>query len=152
MINPDDSSGQEWAEFAPITRFESSDRSCISVVDLSKTYKENAESYRRAYMLGDGRRTVRIRDEIELKESGDIYWFLQTFANADIESEKKAVLSIGFKKMIMEIASEEPYEFYVEDAAGITRSRGTGLAGRKTRSYKIHRAEICKCNGKIHTV
>lgn len=134
VINPDDSSGQEWAEFAPITRFESSDRSCISVVDLSKTYKENAESYRRAYMLGDGRRTVTIRDEIELKESGDIYWFLQTFAEVDIESEKKAVLSIGFKKMIMEIASEEPYEFYVEEAAPLPESpeaEGQGLPGGK---------------------
>lgn len=122
VINPDDSMGQEWAEFAPVTRFESSARSCISVVDLSKLYKNNAESYRRAYMLGDGRRTVKIRDEIKLKESGDVYWFLQTFANVEIENEKKAVLSIGFKKMIMEIDSDEPYEFYVEDAVPLPTS------------------------------
>lgn len=73
-------------------------------------------------MLGDGRRTVKIRDEIKLKELGDVYWFLQTFANVEIESEKKAVLSIGFKKMIMEIDSDEPYEFYVEDAVPLPTS------------------------------
>lgn len=139
VINPNDGTGQEFDSFSPIIRFENSERSSIAAIDLTDAYRTQTESYVRGYMLGDSRRTVTVRDEVKLKEPGELYWFMQTSADVTIESPKKAVLKIGFKKMVMEIESDAPYEFYVDETVPLPTSpaaEGQVLPGKKRVTLK----------------
>lgn len=55
---------------------ESKDKGAYSVIDLTECYQRDVTSAKRGYMLGDDRRSVVIRDEIEFKGTdNEFYWF-----------------------------------------------------------------------------
>ena len=90
--------GQYLDAYAPLTRFESGEKSALMVVDLSDAYRDDAASVTRGYLFSDNRRTLLVRDEIDLLEESDGYFFMHT--KADIETDgKTATLSCGGKKL-----------------------------------------------------
>ena len=61
-------------------------RGAYSITGLSNCYVNEANSVRRGFMLADERRSVVIRDEIDLKHNdSEIYWFMHTDGTVSIE-------------------------------------------------------------------
>ena len=105
VINPDSDHarnlyGEGWFEkneFAPTGGF--------SIINLDEPYNNKALSYRRGYMLGDGRRSVTIRDEISLKDKSDVYWFMHTKAEMTVDGNR-VILTQGNEKLYMDCVIE----------------------------------------------
>ncbi len=106
VINPDESAGQELTAYCPIIRAESKPRGAIQVIDLTSAYSSDADKVHRGFMLKDDRRTAVIRDEIELLEKSDVYWFMHTEAEVELVSSDTAILTKNGKRMQLKFIAE----------------------------------------------
>ena len=108
VINPDEEPvlTQDPYESAPITRFESNERSGISVVDLSRVYKAEALSVTRGLMMFNNRSYVMVQDEFNLRGESTLYWSAHTEARVDILSDKLARLTLNNKSIYALIISD----------------------------------------------
>lgn len=92
-LNPIGELGQEQFATARISRFESSQRSSIAVVDMTEVYGSRVKQAQRGLMMDEGRSQVVIRDEISLSGKMDLWWFLHTSqsVNVTVENNGKAL-------------------------------------------------------------
>ena len=117
VINPSADMGQENSADCPITKFVSKNKGAYAITDLTSAYSTEADSVIRGFMLTDDRRTVIIRDEISLKDTSEVYWFMHTMADIDIEDSNTAVLKIGNKSMQLKMQVEGAVAELYETAA-----------------------------------
>ena len=111
VINPSeltDSDGTEYygqalGEAAEIIAFESASSGAMSVYDLTELYKRDVNSYKRGYYFGDNRHSLIIQDEVSLKESSELYWFMHTMADIQIIDNNTAILTQDGKKLRAEL-------------------------------------------------
>lgn len=90
VINPSsDSPGQIPGANTYLESSASSDGTSFMIYNLTEAYADNASEYKRGFYLGDGRESLVIRDEISLKDTSDIYWFMHTEAEIIIDDDKK---------------------------------------------------------------
>lgn len=123
VINPSEAAGQDTDGYAPITRYETSDSSALSVIDLSSDYKETTNKYERGFLLSDNRRVLTVRDEISLKEESEMYWFGHTTANVEIIGNNTAILTSDNKQLKVEFATDaEEYDLSVMNAEPMATS------------------------------
>ena len=88
----------------PITRTDS----VYSTVDLSAAYAANASSYRRGFRMTDNMRTLTVRDEISLKGSTKLYWFMHTDGAIEIIDNETALITKNGKKLKVRILTNAP--------------------------------------------
>lgn len=106
VINPSSDAGQSMSADCPITQEVSKSRGAYQVLDLTSAYNTQVNSYYRGYMLTDNRNTAVIRDEISLKNSSSVYWFMHTKASIEVIDNTRAILTIGSKKMQVDVSCE----------------------------------------------
>ena len=99
VINPDETAGMNLESVTSVEKLVSKEKGAYSIADLSPAYSEYAEEAKRGYMLGDDRRSVTIRDEIKLKASSDVYWFMHTDAEIELIDNQTAVLKKNGKQI-----------------------------------------------------
>ncbi len=106
VVNPTRSDpGQNLDKQAYFEKMESGGNSAYSVLNLTEIYN-GVNSYKRGYMLGDGRQTLTVRDELSFKEQSAFYWFAHTKADINILKDgKSAVLSKNGKSVLVKFAS-----------------------------------------------
>ena len=105
VINPDSSPGHDLDANTVVERFENNAEEAFAVLDLSDAFKQHATSVKRGYYMMDGRSSVLIRDEVELKGPSDIYWFMQTRAKVTINGNQ-AILTQDGKQLILHFVSD----------------------------------------------
>ena len=110
VINPtEDSYYQNLEATSYITKQESKERGAYTVMDLTTAYSENADKAIRGYRLTADRSAVEIRDELQLKNEGDVYWFMQTKADVEIaEDGKSAILEQKGKRVKISFITDAP--------------------------------------------
>ena len=113
VINPDSGPDQNVYSKAYITKFRSSDNIAAAVIDMTDVLKKNADSAKRGLLFTDSRTSLVIRDEIKLKGMSDVYWFMQTTADAEINGNT-VILSKDGKKVKLEYICSNPGEIAVE--------------------------------------
>ncbi|MBQ4528323.1 MAG: discoidin domain-containing protein [Clostridia bacterium] len=92
FINPD-----EYGEYDPnvkamMTRFESKPRGAIAVLDMTDTHLGKAKKAERAMQMTDDRRSIVLRDEIELtNDNSKVYWHMITDKKAEVNADGKSV-------------------------------------------------------------
>lgn len=82
--------------------------SVYSTVDLSAAYGANANSYIRGFRMTDNMRTLTVRDEISLKGSTNLYWFMHTDGSVEIVDSTTAVITKNGKKLKVRISTNAP--------------------------------------------
>ena len=107
VINPDAYRGQEHVANCPIIRQESKPKGGIAVLDLQEAYMRDTNSAIRGYKFDERRNTLTIRDEIDKKDDGELYWFLHTRAEVTIQGNS-AVLKQEGKQMNFSFVSNDP--------------------------------------------
>ncbi len=84
-------------------------RGAIGVMDLSQAYAGYATSAVRGYMLTDDRRSVVVRDEIDLTNpDSTVHWHIQTKAEVEFVGDNQAILSQNGKKLLMTVETNSP--------------------------------------------
>lgn len=153
IINPTDAEddfGINPQSFAEFDYIRAKDRGAFTILDLSSAYDRDAVSARRGYMLADSRRSAVIRDEIELKDSSQIYWFAHTKADIEIVDNNTAYLTLEGKKVKMTFTTNaEEYELKVMAAEPLDTS--PKIAQTNNSAVGIQKlAIILKGSGKIY--
>lgn len=89
---------------AKITAFQSGENEAAAIMDLTDAQRNNAVSAKRGFWFTDNRKSLVIRDEISLKASSTLYWFMQTDADVSV-SESGATLTQGGKSVKLEFVT-----------------------------------------------
>ena len=113
VINPKEKGhgNQEYRSLGSLELVESKPRGAISKVSLTDAYRRQVNNALRGYMLNDNRMAITIQDEISLKQTSEIYWFMHTNSDIEISEDKRsAVLTIKGKKIQMEVESDYDFE------------------------------------------
>ena len=121
VIDPDASAGQVINASSYVTDYMFSDNDAYAVYDMSQIYSTWASAYKRGFYVGDNRRSLTVRDEITLKNTSKIYWFMHT--KADIEpTENGAILTKNGKKLNLEIKSNCSFKVSKAEAKPLSTS------------------------------
>lgn len=122
IINPGDKPLQNVYASAEFEKYELSDAASYSVIDLSEAYKDYASEVKRGIGIINNRSSVIIQDEIKTTKPSEIYSAFHTEADVEILADKKsAVLSIGDKRLMVELISDAG-EFIVMDPVPLKTS------------------------------
>lgn len=117
VFNPDTNEDFVWESNTPLVRFESAPKGAIAVYDNSEGYSKWCTGVTRGFYVGDDRRSLTVRDEFTVIESGtEVYWNMQTAANVEIQGNK-AILEQNGKLLQIEFASDtEDFEIIATPA------------------------------------
>ncbi len=98
--------GQSLTAHCDFTESYSGEEESYAVLDMTEAYSENAKSAIRGMKVNKKENYVQLRDEINVGEKNDIWWFMHT--DAEIQTYgKKAVLTLGDKQLVAQILSDE---------------------------------------------
>ncbi len=124
VINPDKYGGQNLLFGDTISGFKASDSEAFAYASLAGAYRDDVSSYMRGIKMFDNRRKVLVKDEINLKESSEVYSFLSVYqSQIDLLPDGSgAILSKGDKKMLVKIKANAPFELSVTDAVQMDSS------------------------------
>lgn len=116
IINPGKNIGQNIISDDKMEAFVSKERGSYAITSLASAYKGYAKDVKRGIMLGDDRRSVTIRDEIELNEGdNEIYWFMHTSISNKITylDDNTLVMDYKDKKVkLMFVTNADSYEVF----------------------------------------
>jgi len=104
VINPSTDKDQKIGADTKVEKFVSKQDYSFAIMDLTSAY--DAKSVRRGILMGDNRKSITIRDELELNSENDVvYWYMHTDANVNIINNI-AYLSKGSKEMQLEFSAQ----------------------------------------------
>ncbi|MCS7254176.1 MAG: heparinase II/III family protein [Armatimonadota bacterium] len=123
VINPSKEPDQDPGAFARVVRFVSRKDAAFAIADLTPAYSAHALSVRRGVKLvrEAGRNAVVIQDEVELKSLGDVYWFMHTPAQVQIDGAT-AILRQGDAVLLCRILSPADAQFTLMEAKPLPSS------------------------------
>jgi hypothetical protein len=109
IINPEldnlDYFGQDSAS-AKSEILVSKPRGAIATIDLSRAYRTWTNSAIRGFMMSDDRRSITVRDEIDLLEpNSEIYYSLHTRAKVEKLNDTQMLLTNNGKKMLVSLVT-----------------------------------------------
>ena len=153
VINPSDDPGQDKNGYGPITAFEENDMGSYSVVDLTSCYNSFVTSAKRGIKTQDNRRSVIVRDELELKAKYPVYWFMHSPVKADkiekISNNKFIITKNGKQIAVLIDTNLDDFEAYVMKAEPLeTTSTPLGQQNKNTNFSKI--AIKANAGGKVY--
>ncbi len=95
-----------------------------SVLDLTDAYERDVKKYHRGYYLGDDRNTLTVQDEVSLKKTSELYWFMNTKQKIDIIDNNTAKLTApNGKTLTVDVYTNIPsYELKVMDCKPLPSS------------------------------
>jgi hypothetical protein len=106
---------------AKAVSFDSSPERCVFEIDMTPVYADWAKTAHRTFHLDrprGGTPFASVRDDIELAEPCDVYWFMHTRAEVTIASGgRRAELRLGGKTLYADLIEPAGARFEVLDAA-----------------------------------
>jgi len=123
VINPSQEPDQDPRAEAKIVRFVSRPDKAFAVADLTPAYARHAQKVLRGVMLDRKGQFVLVQDEVELKQQGEIWWFMHTPASVQVSDDgKTAILAQGGKQLRATLLSPDGARFAVMDARPLPTS------------------------------
>ena len=124
VIDPSQDGGQKVSSGDIINKFKSSDLGAYAITDLTKTYADTAESYKRGVELINNRSTFAVQDEVKLYKEEEVYSFYNiNKCEAEIsEDGKSVILTKGNKKVKANIICDKDYELSIMSSDPIPTS------------------------------
>lgn len=117
QINRNSERGQILDSISPIIDYKSEPSGAFAKMDLTPAYAHVANSAIRGFGLLENRSKILIQDELNLKQTSDIWWLMHTRATIEVsEDGKSAVLHQKGKRMRAAIVSPAEGNFYAMEA------------------------------------
>ncbi len=121
VIGPSEAADQDPKAGCRIGRFSSKPSLAFAIADLTNAYAGRAKNVERGIALVDRRFTI-VQDEIT-GARGDVWWFMHTSAEIQINAEgRTATLNQGGKKLAARITSPADVRFEVREAEPLPTS------------------------------
>ena len=119
QVDPKNYYGQKLKAFAQLIDLEmNKPKGAKAAFDLTDAYSRDVTKYIRGYYFGDDRSTLVVQDELSLKSSSEVYWFMQTPAEIEIVDNSKAILRKDGKTLQVEVVCSVPgYELKAMEAS-----------------------------------
>ncbi len=115
--------GQKLKANAPLTLYETAPRAAMAAYDLSDAYERDVDAYTRGYYFGDNRNTLQVQDEIKLKATSELYWFMHTDQTIEIIDNNTARIKSPSASLRVEVYCEGgTHELKVMDAVPLPTS------------------------------
>ncbi len=125
-------------------------RGAYSITGLSNCYVNEANSVRRGFMLADERRSVVIRDEIDLKHNdSEIYWFMHTDGTVSIEDGHAIIEKNGKKVKLSYITNAAASEITVKKAVQLFPDESVVATQKDLSKYSKVSIRL-KASGKVN--
>ncbi|MDF2651327.1 MAG: type protein [Paenibacillus sp.] len=123
VMNPDGTPDQDPLAFGRIVEYLSEPDRGYAIVDMATAYDAHVDSARRGIALMDDRTKILIQDEVEMTAAGELWWFMHTKANIELQSDgQSAILQIGEKRVWVGIASPTSATMIAMDARPLPAS------------------------------
>lgn len=149
VINPNKGPDQNPNGITKVVSFKSMTDKAFSIINTTSAYNDAVKTLR-GLMIFDNRTKVLLQDEIELKDFGDVWWFMHTSKNISIEDNgQTAVLSDGDKKLWIHIISPDKNLRFTEMDAKPLSSSPNPIGQNKNegiRKLVIHVNHVKKLN------
>ncbi len=137
VLNPGKGPDQDPKAVAPIERFESEAGKTIAIVDLSAAYGGAGRKIERGIAMLE-RRSVLVQDEISSPQPAEVWWFLHTPAEVELQPDAAgAVLRLGKQKLTAMIVSPKTARFEILPAAPLPGSPNPGMQAKESRIRKL---------------
>lgn len=123
VINPSYKADQISDAQSPIISYNSTAEDVFAVTDFTDAYRDHARKVHRGLRLFDDRKTLMIQDELVLKGTGEVWWFMHTRAEITVlNNGQQVILEKNGKKLLATIQSSEPASFSVVEARSLPSS------------------------------
>lgn len=122
VINPSSSLGMNRDASAKVTEPCIKNGNIFSTVDLSSAYSEYATSYIRGFKMYNNLRTLIVRDEIMLKNTSPLYWFMHTQGEIKIVDNNTALITQNGKTLKVSVDMNVPHVLTSSPAESFTTS------------------------------
>ncbi len=84
-------------------------------------YNSSASKYLRGFYVGDNRRSLTVRDEIELTKDSELYWFMNITADDVYINGKEIILTQNSKKLKLQFdTTASDFEVYIKPGGTLT--------------------------------
>lgn len=149
VVNPDENLERNLYGVCYAEKSDLREAGGYTILNLDETYNNRVDGYRRGYMLDDNRQSVVIRDEIDLRGAGEIYWFMQTKAEIEADSSR-AILTRDGQQLYMDVIVEGgTYEVLKMEAAPLPTSPNPSAQTDHTKNYSKVGIKV-KGNGRVN--
>ncbi|NQX64145.1 Ig-like domain-containing protein [Paenibacillus qinlingensis] len=129
VINPDEGPDQAIDARASIIAFDSKPAGGYAVVDMTSAYPKDVVFAKRGMMLGQDRGSFLVQDEVQLKTTSNLYWFMHTEAEVTILAGcKSAILKQNGKRLYAQLVSPGAGSFEVMEAKTLQTNKPAGEA------------------------
>ncbi len=128
-------------------------RGAIATMDLTDVYREWVSHAERGYMLSDDRRSVTVRDEIDLLEpDSEIIYSLHTQAKIEKLNDTQLVFTLNGKKMLISLVTNGTDVVFEEaEAATVSNVTNTVVKDSNNMSKGLRKAVIkMKGSGRLN--
>lgn len=142
VIDPDESPGQDTDSFVTVSDYDFNTNNPWAALDMTDAYKSKANKVTRRIMLKTAEASMQVEDLIELKKNSEIYWFMHTLADAEVNEDGKSVLlTKDGKTMELTIECDCETEVAVVPAERMDTS-GTPYAGTESLNNGYRKVQI----------
>ena len=146
IIDPDMNPEFVLGSRAEVLSFESGANGVKTVIDMSATLADDADSAKRGFLFTDGRKSLVVRDELILPKASDVYWLM--YSKANVKSDGSTVTltdtADATKQVTLEFCSSTEGQIIIENAKPMSGtpvvSGQNSNEGYKRIAYKV-RAE-----------
>ena len=153
VIDPQEDGGQKVLPGDTIDKYKSNNGGAYAISDLTNTYVETAESYKRGVRFDDNRTKFTSQDEVKLYKEQEVYAFYNIYkCNATISEDGKSVtLSKGNRKVNVTIISDTPFELSIMSANPLPTSpqESGNRIMRDMKRIAIHYPSVKEFNQKV---
>ena len=129
VINPDLGAGQEVEGESVITKVKVTDDESVYSVDMTPAYASRVKSAKRTFSLTDNRSVFTVCDEIEPLGDDEYYWFWQTPADIEINSDGKSVLLTN-KGVRVKLSFDSNVDFRIEKGLSVPLPTSPAVEGQ----------------------
>lgn len=121
VVNPGMKPDHLVDSYAPVTRFESSAEGAMAVVNMTDLLRYDVRLAKRAVMLCEERKCLVVRDEISTFAESDVYWFMATRAEVEIQ-DNRAILSQDGQLLFLDFVANVPTVLEVANAGPLSET------------------------------
>ena len=138
VLNPNKGPDQNPKAVAKVVKFESTPEQVTAVVDLTEAYKPQVRRATRTFTMPERKRLV-VTDELQIKKSSELWWFLHTEAEVALSDEgRTATLSRKGKSFLVRLEEPVGAEFKVMDCKPLPSSPNPSQASNGGRKLAVH--------------
>ena len=140
LINPSKDPGYVLGSRADVLSFESKPKGAITKINMGEVLGNNVSSAKRGYFFTDERRSLVVRDEMQIPKQSDMYWLMYIDSDAEINGNTVILTDKENidRKLKVEFISNIPGQIVVEDAKPFPTSPQIPVQKQNAGYYRLY--------------